>query len=142
MILMVTVQETETEKLIKEMAKALKDGNILQMPEWARFAKTGVSRERPPEDPDWWFMRGASILRKIYLDGPVGTERLSTFYGGRKSYGHAPHHFAKSGGKIIRSIMQQLEKAELVKKSETKKKGRIIAPKGQKFVNAIAKQIK
>lgn len=142
MIFMANVQEADTEKLIKEMAKSLKEQRILQMPEWALFVKTGSSRERPPENPDWWFMRGASILRKISLDGPVGTERLSTFYGGRKSYGHAPHHFAKSGGKIIRTIMQQLEAAEMVKKSEGKKKGRLIAPKGQKFVNMISKSIK
>jgi small subunit ribosomal protein S19e len=75
------------------------------------------------------------LLRRIYLDSPVGTERLRSYYGGRKKSGHKPAHFRKASGNIIRKILQQLEKAGFVEKSG---KGRKLTSKGQKFLDRIA----
>lgn len=136
---MINTKEADPKKLVEETAKAMKDGKVLEMPGWAAFVKTGVNRERPPENADWWYNRGASIFRRICLDGPIGTERLRTYYGGRKNRGVAPHRSLKSGGKVIRTLLQQLERAELVKKAETGRKGRIPTAKGQKFMNSIIK---
>ena len=108
----------------------------MEMPQWAMFIKTGVSRERPPEDADWWFMRSASILRRIHIDGPVGVQKLRSYYGGLHRTGHKPSHFARGGGKVIRVILQDLEKAGYIKKE---KKGRVITPEGQKFLAKAAK---
>ena len=138
---MVSIRDVDTKTLIENIAKEFEKEKILEMPDWAYYIKTGVSRERPPENPDWWYKRGASILRRIYLNGPVGTQRLRTYYGGLKSYGHAPSHQKKAGGKIIRTILQQLEKAELIAQTKDKKKGRVITPKGQKFLDGIIKKL-
>jgi len=135
---MKSIKEVKPEILIKRMSEELK--KIIPMPEWAKFVKTGVSRERPPENPDWWWVRAASILRRIYLDGPVGVQRLRTYYGGLKRLGHQPAHFRKGGGKIIRVILQQLESEGFVKKEE--KKGRIVTKKGEFFIKKILKEIK
>ena len=134
---MVLARDTDAQKLIAATAVALKEQ--IQVPQWARFVKTGMSRERPPEQQDWWHIRAASLLRKIYIEGPVGVQKLRSYYGGLKNNGHQPSHFAKGGGKILRVILQDFEKLEYVKKE---KKGRIIAPKGQKFLDAVAKQVK
>ena len=136
---MVSIRDTDQKLLIEKTAEQLK--GKLKMPEWAIYAKTGVSRERPPEDPDWWFIRSASMLRKIYLDGPVGVSRLRSYYGGRHRRGHKPAHFARGGGKIIRTILQDLEKLGLIEKTE-KPNGRKLTSEGQKFLNSIAKGIK
>jgi small subunit ribosomal protein S19e len=138
---MISIKETEPKKLVDELAKEMASGKMTEMPGWAIFVKTGVSRERPPEDPGWWYQRSASIFRRICLDGPVGTERLRTYYGGRKSCGVAPHRSKKAGGKIIRSILQQLENAGMIKKAETGRKGRVMTAKGQKFMNSIIKNM-
>jgi len=130
------INEVDAEKMIKAIAAKLKE--MMQMPDWAKFVKTGTSKERPPEQPDWWFIRSASMLRRIYIDGPVGVSRLRTYYGSRKNLGHQPSHFKKAGGKIIRTILQQLESLELIEKE---KKGRKITSKGQKFLDSIAKEI-
>ena len=111
------------------------------MPDWAKFVKTGVGKERPPSDPDWWYMRAASVLRRIYLDGPVGVSKLKSYYGCRHRRGHKPPHFSKASGKIIRIILQDLEKINLIAKTE-KPRGRKITPDGQRFLNSIAKTIK
>src|SRR3990167_10158697 len=136
---MVSAREADQQKLVTKMSVQIKDH--VQMPEWAKFVKTGMSRERQPEQPDWFYLRSAIILRKIYNDGPVGTEKLRSYYGGLHRRGHKPARFAKGGGKLIRTILQQLETAGYVAKAE-KNRGRIVTPKGQKFVDNAAKQAK
>jgi small subunit ribosomal protein S19e len=89
---------------------------------------------------DWWYSRAASLLRRMYIDGPVGISRLRSFYGGRQHRGQAPEHFRKSGGKVIRVVLQQLERAGLMAKTE--RKGRKLTPKGVKMVESLAQQIR
>ena len=136
---MVSARNADQQKLVTVMSNQLR-GSV-QIPEWAKFVKTGMSRERQPEQPDWFYLRSASILRKIYNDGPVGTEKLRSYYGGLHRRGHKPARFAKGGGKLIRTILTQLEAAGYVAKAE-KNRGRIITSKGQKFVDNAAKQAK
>lgn len=134
---MVSAREVSGQQLVSKMSVQLKDS--ITMPEWAKFVKTGVSRERQPEQADWYLQRSASLLRKIYIDGPVGVQKLRSYYGGLHRRGHKPAHFAKGGGKVIRTILQQLETAGYVKKE---KKGRSVTPQGQKFVDQAAKTVK
>jgi len=135
-----SVKEVSPTALIKRLSEELKKLKELNPPKWALFVKTGAHKERPPEQKDWWHMRAASILRRLYIDGPVGISRLRTFYGGRQHRGQAPEHFRKAGGKIIRVVLQQLEKAGLVSKIE--KKGRKLTPKGVKLIENLAQQLK
>jgi len=119
-----------------KLAEALSGLEEFQIPEWAAFVKTSVSRVRPPQE-NWWHRRAASILRQIYVNGIVGVSRLRTRYGGRKKRGVRPEEFRKASGKIIRLILQQSEKAGLVEKAEGKKKGRKLTSKGVKFLEAV-----
>lgn len=135
-----SVHEVPPSALIKRLSEELKKLKELTPPQWSLFAKTGAHKERPPEQPDWWYVRSASLLRRIYIDGPVGISRLRSFYGGRQHRGQAPEHFRKAGGKVIRVVLQQLEKAGLVSKAE--KKGRKLTPKGVKMIESLAQQMK
>lgn len=133
-----TVYDVPPHDLIAAAALELKAAGKVQRPDWAEFAKTGVNREMSPTNPDWWFVRSASILRRIYIDGPVGVSRLRTFYGGKKNKGAATGTFAKGSGSVVRESLQQLEKAGLVKKL---KKGRQMTPAGQAFLDNIAHEL-
>ena len=137
------MKDVDPKKFIEVCKEKLKKIESVKPPNWAIFAKTGSSRQFPPQQGDWWYTRAASILRRIYLDGPVGVERLRTYYGGRKDRGHKPERFRKSGGTIIRKIFQQLETAGLIEKSKKpKKSGRVISESGKRFVNDIIKEVK
>jgi small subunit ribosomal protein S19e len=134
-----TIYDVDPTDLIEEVGKELKNIESIKPPAWATIVKTGASRERPPQRNDWWFVRAASVLRKIALKGPIGVGKLRTLYGGLKNRGHKPEQFRKSSGNIIRKIMQQLEKAELVKTGNKGiHKGRIITPKGIKLMEKAA----
>lgn len=134
------VREVSASALIRRLSEELRKIKELQPPEWSHFLKTGVHRERLPEQPDWWYTRAASLLRRVYLDGPVGISRLRSYYGGRQNRGQAPERFHKAGGKIIRTILQQLEQTGLVRKIE--RGGRKITPKGAAMLENLVKQIK
>ena len=125
-----------------KLAEELKKIEEFSPPEWAFFVKSGASKESPPLEEDFWYKRVASILRQVYIKGIIGVSRLRTRYGGRKDRGSRPPEFRKSGGKIIRVILQQAEKAEFLKKSEGKKKGRELTKKGLEFMNKVAEEIK
>jgi len=132
----------DSNELIKKAADALKKEKFVQPTEWSKFVKTGHHQERLPDNPDWWYVRSAAILRSVAKLGPVGTEKLRTKYGGKKNRGHKPEHFYKASGSIIRKILQQLEKAELLKQvAKDAHKGRILTPKGVSFLDKIAVQM-
>ncbi len=139
---MVSVKDVPAELLIKELVNYLKNNvSEVKPPDWALFVKTGANKDRPPMQEDWWYWRAASLLRKLYLHGPVGLERLRTAYGYRAKIGSEMRreHFRKAGGAIIRKILQQLEKAGLVEKVPGK--GRVLSPKGKSLLDKLATQI-
>lgn len=136
---MVTAYDVPAERLIPKLSTFLKKEKNIQLPEWANYVKTGIHKEKPPEDKDWWFIRTAAILRKIYIKGPIGSSRLQAEFGGFRDRGSRPNKAAKGSGKIIRTILQQLEGAELVKFEE--KSGRIVSPKGRSLLDNLSKEI-
>ncbi|MFH0986600.1 MAG: 30S ribosomal protein S19e [Candidatus Micrarchaeota archaeon] len=136
---MVSALDVNARIFVLELAKALKENDKIKPPEWAKFVKTGVNKERKPVEADWWHIRCASILRKISIDGVVGVGKLRTFYGSRKSRGSKPERHMPAGGNIIRKALQQLEAAGYVKKKD---KGRMITPAGSSIVGKTALKVK
>ena len=139
---MTTMYDVDSQELILKTAEELKKIPEIKAPAWTHFVKTGMHKERPPVNRDWWYVRAASVLRTIYRLGPVGVEKLRTKYGGKKNRGTKKEHFFKGSGNILRKSMQQLEKAGLIKFEDNGvHKGRIITPKGKSFLDKIATQI-
>ena len=136
---MVNVQDINPQIFISKLKEELKKFSEISPPQWAFFVKSGSHKERPPKQQDFWYIRAASILRRIYLDGPVGVERLRSYYGGKKKHRVRPARFRKASGSIIRKILQQLENAGLVEKD---KKGRKITSKGMSLLSKVAKWCK
>ncbi|MCD7781592.1 MAG: 30S ribosomal protein S19e [Methanosphaera sp.] len=135
---MTTAFDVPAESLISAVSKELKDNSKVNPPAWSQFVKTGVHKERRPEDPDWWYVRTASLLRRVYVDGPVGIGKLQTKYGGAKDMGGAPNKFRKGSGSIIRTALQQLEDIGYVQQTE---KGRTVTPAGQSYLDNKATEI-
>ncbi len=134
-----SVYDLHPQEYNKKLAEALKQLDEFKMPEWAQFVKTGSGKDRPPVEKDYWYKRAASILRQLYSKKVLGVNRLKTRYGNRKNRGKKPERFRKGSGKIIRTILQQAEKAGFVEKVDVngRKKGRQLTQHGKKFLNDI-----
>ncbi len=133
---MSTVYDVASDALIPRIADELKKAKEVTPPDWALYVKTGAHKERRPTNPDWWYLRCASILRRLYVKGPSGIARLRTAYGGRKRRGVRPNHFARGSGHIIRTALQQLEQAGLVE--HEKGTGRRLTSQGRSFLDRLA----
>ena len=129
--------------LIEAVAEELKKLPEVEAPEWSQFVKTGVDRVLPPSNDDWWYVRAASVLRKVAIIGPVGVNKLRRKYGGRYRRGYKPAKFSQGSGKIIRVVLQQLEKAGLIKQTVVHgHKGRVIEAKGTTLLALAAKGLR
>ena len=95
-----------------------------------------AGRQMPPSDPDWYYVRAASIARKIYLNGGIGVGALAHWYGKAKSTGVKPQHHHSASRSIIRHILIQLEKIGVVETLE--KGGRKMTKEGQKDLDTIS----
>ena len=127
--------------LIERLAKYLKDNvDAVSPPEWTLYVKTGVHVKREPQNPDWWYIRCASLLRKVYIKGPIGVEHLRSEYGGRKDRGTRPEHARKGSGAIIRKALQQLEEAGFIQ--TIRGRGRMVTPEGRKLLDSLSTEIK
>lgn len=135
---MASVRDVAADKLISRVADELSKLEEMAPPEWSKFAKTGMHKERPPEQENWWHIRAASMLRKLYLSDASGVSEFRKQYGGRKNRGHKPEHKVRASGAVIRTILQQLGSAGLVKSE--KGKVRTISPKGMSLLDKISKE--
>ena len=136
---MTTVFDVPAKELIDAAAKKLQKESAISTPEENLFTRTGVSRENPPINKDWWYIRCASILRKIYIKNSIGIEQLRAEYGGGKNRGSKPSKARSGSGSIARRAVQQLEKAGYV--TRIKGKGRVLTPKGRSFLDNTSHEV-
>ncbi|MDY6984849.1 MAG: 30S ribosomal protein S19e [Candidatus Thermoplasmatota archaeon] len=139
---MTTPFDVGADLLIERLAEKLRsdENENIKPPEWAGYVKTGAQKEKLPARKDWWYIRSAAVLRKLYIKGPLGVERLRAEYGGAKRRGCRPQKATKGSGAIIREILQQLESAGVVSKVE--KEGRALTPKGRALLDSVAYELR
>jgi len=127
----------QPEKLVEAIAEKLKEFPEISPPKGSEFWKTAFFKELAPSDSEnFWYIRCASLLRKVKKFGPIGVSKLRKFYGGRNRKGKGLHHSARGSGKIIRVALQQLEKANLIKMKE--KQGRVLSSEGTSLLERTA----
>jgi small subunit ribosomal protein S19e len=135
---MAKVYDVPADLLIDKLTEILKNEDI-PAPSWAPFVKTGSHADKPPQKPDWWHTRCASILRKIYLHGPMGIHDLRKVYGGGKAVGYGARNHTAAGGVITRKAVQGLEKLGYIEKVAGK--GRVVSKNGMQKLDRLATEI-
>jgi small subunit ribosomal protein S19e len=136
---MTSVFDVPARDLIENLARKLKENEKITEPDWAAYIKTGPHREKPPIEQEWWYIRTAAILRKIYMHSPVGVTHLRSMFGGSVDKGSKPNKAGLGSGSIIRRSLQQLESAGLI--ATDKGKGRIITSKGRSLLDNTAHEV-
>jgi len=129
-----SIYVVEPGTLIRTVAEKLKEYPEIKPPKGSEFWKTAFFKELAPLDSEnFWYIRCASLLRKVNKFGPIGVNRLRKFYGGRNRKGSGLSHSAKGSGKIVRVCLQQLENARLITKTE--KNGRKLSSEGKSLLD-------
>jgi small subunit ribosomal protein S19e len=110
---------------------------------WVDTVKTSHSNELPPQSPDWFYTRAASIARHVYLRKSVGVGRLRKAHGSTKNRGSRPSHHVDASGSVDRKVMQALEKLGILEQVEEGeegygKGGRRITQSGMRDLDRIA----
>jgi len=140
---MTTLYDVPAEDLIEAVAERLADDGDVEAPDWIEFTTTGVDRELPPEQDDFWSRRTASLLRKVAVDGPVGVGSLATAYGNTKGgsnrYQVRPPSQSDGSRKIIRTALQQLEDADYLETEGND--GRVVTAEGRQLLDSVADDV-
>lgn len=136
---MTTVFDVPPDPLIRNVAAKLQTDAKFAPPAWGRFAKTGVHREKAPHEAGWWPVRVASVLRHVYVDGPIGVVHLSARYGGNRDRGGKPNRARAGSRSIARHAVKQLETAGYVQ--SIKGKGRVVTGPGRKLLDQAAHEV-
>lgn len=136
---MTTVHDVPPQEIIDAVAADLKKAKEATPPEWAAFVKAGVHKEKAPSNTDWWYTRLAAVLRKVYVKGPLGTERVAAEYGGRRDRGSAPYHPRRGSRSVVRECLKQLESLGYVQKTE--RGGRVVSAKGHAYLDSKAHEV-
>merc|ERR1712216_863816 len=121
----ITVKDVDAHEFVKRYATHLKKQGKISLPELVDLMKTSVSRELAPYDEDWYFIRCASLARRLYV-----------------RQGTLPGHFCRSSRGVIRGCLKQLQKIGVLEAMpEGKKGGRRLTKQGQQDCDRIAKEI-
>ena len=143
---MTTYYDVPADLLIASLSEKLKSYQKVSAPEWASQVKTGTHRERPPVQEDWWHTRAASVLRKVAIKGPIGTNRISQEFGGSKDRGVKKNKAVAGSRNVARKILQQLSDSGLLVESLNTagnvNKGKIVSSKGQALLAEVAHSVR
>jgi len=132
----ICVRDVAAKDFISEYAEHLKNSDKFELPVWADTVKTACFKELSPAGEDWYYIRAASIARRVYLFPGIGVGALQRWYGGNYRRGARTEHFRKASAGIIRSVLKQLEEMKVVEKSESG--GRRMTRVGQQDLDRIA----
>eukprot|EP01028_Stygiella_incarcerata_P013905 TRINITY_DN859_c0_g1_i1.p2 TRINITY_DN859_c0_g1~~TRINITY_DN859_c0_g1_i1.p2 ORF type:complete len:147 (+),score=41.66 TRINITY_DN859_c0_g1_i1:139-579(+) len=135
-----TVKDVEALRYIKELAQHLKKSGQIELPKWVDLVKTAPTKEIAPVDPDWYFIRLASIARRIYLHPGLGVGGLRRLFGEKSRNKVSKSHVRLAAGSIIRTCLQDLEKMKMVEKAGHG--GRKISKVGRRELDQVAARFK
>jgi len=136
------VRDVKPADFIAAYAQHLKNSGKMDLPRNWEVVKTATFKELAPYSADWYYIRAASIARKVYLRQNTGIGALRRVYGGpARRNTTLPVHFQRGSGKMIRTMCQQLEAMGVLETVEDGKGGRRITEKGQQDLDRIAGQV-
>jgi small subunit ribosomal protein S19e len=135
----ITVRDVAADKFIAAYSEVLKNNDKFIVPKWVDLVKTSVAKELAPYDPDWYYIRAAAIVRKVYLRQGTGVGALKKRFGGNFRRGAKPERHQDAAGGLIRTILLSLDELNITEAHG--KGGRKITRTGQQALDLVAGQV-
>eukprot|EP00999_Lentomonas_sp_LEN2_P001210 NODE_2226_length_621_cov_309.123482_g2176_i0.p2 GENE.NODE_2226_length_621_cov_309.123482_g2176_i0~~NODE_2226_length_621_cov_309.123482_g2176_i0.p2 ORF type:complete len:154 (+),score=38.14 NODE_2226_length_621_cov_309.123482_g2176_i0:77-538(+) len=133
------VKDVSHADFISAAAAQFKREGQLELPKNWEFQKMASWKQYSPYDQDWFYIRTASLLRRLYVRGGTGIGGLQKHYGGARKRGVCPVHHADASAGVIRHCLHQLENKGLVEHDENG--GRRVSKSGRKMCDQIAQRV-
>ena len=134
-----TVKDVAPFDFVVAYAAQLKRSGKVEVPKWVDIAKTAHWKELAPYDPDWYYIRAAAIVRKVYLRQGTGVGALKKRFGGAYRRGAAPERHQDGAGGLIRTILLSLDELNITEAHG--KGGRKVTRTGQQALDLVAGQV-
>jgi len=138
---MVTIYDVPADAPSRKSPHDSKTGST--SPTGSNSPRAAPARRLPPKQEDFWYVRSASLLRKVAQNEPIGIERLATEYGSKKRgsnrYSVRPGEHEGGSRKLIRASLQALEEDGLV--TTAAGEGRRISDDGEAFLSEVAADV-
>jgi len=135
----ICVRDVAAKDFIEAYAEHLKNSDKFELPVWADLVKTSTTKELAPYGDDWYYIRAASIARKVYLRPGLGVGQLRKWYGSAFRNGVRHQHFKRANAGIIRSVLIQLENMKVTEPVSAG--GRRMTRVGQQDLDRIANAV-
>jgi small subunit ribosomal protein S19e len=138
--LKVLKEDIPTEKFIFDLKRSLQTLITLEeFPRWFSHVKTGVAKERVPQDANWPFFRMRAIIYALFkAEEPLGIRHLRKYFGDKKRRGVKKNKKMPASKSILTDLCVMLEKKGLVKVVPVK--GRVLDMPGLDFIENVCKK--
>lgn len=101
--------EVQPTAFIDTLSSYLKENTLLTVPEYIDIIKTSHGKENAPANPDWLYVRAASVFRRFLVaqikHEPITLGRLASAYGCKKDRGARPGKRARASRGHLKSIL-------------------------------------
>ncbi|KAH9599047.1 Ribosomal protein S19e [Trypanosoma melophagium] len=134
-----TLKDVRPWRWVKMCSRHFKREGRLFVPNCVEIVKTSHGRERAPQNPDWYYIRCAAVLRAVYMRPGVGYGGLSKRFGAKKNRGSRPEITTRASRGLLHWACKSLVKLGLIEKCE--ESGHRITKAGRKVVDSIAFQV-
>ena len=134
-----TMRDVSSWKWVRAMAAHFKQEGKLFVPSCTELIKTSHGRDRAPQNPDWYYIRCAAVLRRIYMRPGTGTGGLSKPFGNKKNRGSQPEITTRAARGLLHWCCKSLEGLKLIQKGKTS--GRCVSKLGRQKADTIASNL-
>ncbi|RNF03981.1 putative ribosomal protein S19 [Trypanosoma rangeli] len=134
-----TLKDVHAWRWIKTCAKYLKQEGKIMVPNCTEIVKTSHGRERAPQNPDWYYVRCAAVLRALYLRPGEGYGGLSKRFSIKKNRGSRPEITTRASRGLLHWSCKSLTKLGLVEKCT--ESGHRLTRRGRKVSDTLAFQV-
>lgn len=143
-----TVKDVSPDRFVRAYAEHLKKSGKVSLPAWVDYVKTSKHKELTPYDGDWYYIRMASVARRIYVNEGLGVGALARAYGGPYRPSVKPQKHVKASRKVLRHVLSQLQNLDILETQIMENtqgvrvsKGRRVTRNGRRELDRIARQV-
>ncbi|ELA46206.1 hypothetical protein VCUG_02287 [Vavraia culicis subsp. floridensis] len=136
------IYQVDPTSFIGTLSSHLKNNNLLTQPQNIDIIKSCSGKQNAPLDPDWLYVRAASVYRHFltahFKNERITVTRLASLYGCKKDRGSRPGKKVRASKGHLRSIVRDFGKLGWLVEDD---KGKFVSEDGIKLSEQLIEKI-